>query len=485
MITVDNLVRIPGLNIEYLAGAEGGGRPVTWAHAVDLADPWQWVEAGDLVMTTGTGMPHGDEQGLWLLRLIETGVSGLVIAPHPTAPAVSEAMVQAADQHSFPLLQAPFELEFVSLARVIIKNSLDIERERLEKAKRIFDAYVASLSHDSSRLGRLEAVARGVGWELALIDDASENVLLTSRPRPGLGSSKLETTLLPVPGRLRTSLRIRTAVNTVPDPLLAHYVMGITALELEQYAKFLDERRQDGETVLSGLLKGALELPSITSALEKRRMSGHLVLLSIQPGEEGAYTASTLHLAPALQDPEVLLLQEEDELLALTSDDYRLINELIALLGPGTKAGISLPLSPAIAAPEAKRQAHLALEDMRESTDSICRYGEATREQGYFPQSIAESRALVEKVLGPVVDHDRKGRVDLLRTLEAFLATDRSFVHASQALKIHRQTLVYRLNTIEKLTGLHPNSTEGTAKFWLALQAGRRAGLLPKSRSFG
>lgn len=478
MITVDNLVRLPGLNIEYLAGTGGGGRPVSWAHAVDLPDPWHWVEGGDLVMTTGAGMPTGDDQSPWLQHLIDAGVSGLIIAPRPTAPAIDLSMIRTADEHAFPLLLAPFELEFVSLARVIIKNSLDIERERLEKAKRIFDAYGDSLGREADTLGRLEAIARGVGWELKVIDDASGTVVAASRQLSGHNTSERENTVLAIPGRLRMSLHIHTGTSTSPDPLLAHYVTGITALELEQYAKSLDERRRDGETMLRSLLKGAVEISIISSGLQQRGITGDTVLLCIKAGAGGAYSFSNLHLALAMRDPEILLLQEGDEFYALVPDNSQLIADLGSLLGR-SRVGVSLPLSPVVGAHEARRQAHLALQDAIDTESAVCRYGNSGEERGYFPRSIAESRALVRGVLGPIIDHDRNSRSDLLETVQVFLAADRSFVQAAKELKIHRQTLVYRLNTIEQLTKLHPNSTEGTARFWFAFQTGKRAGLLP------
>lgn len=478
MITVDNLIRIPDLGIEYLGGVEGGGRPVSWAHAVDLPDPWHWVEAGDLVMTTGVGMPVAEDQAAWLLRLIETGVSGLIIAPHPKAPEVDVSMMRVADDHQFPLLKAPFELEFVALARVIIKNSLDIEHERLEKAKRIFDAYGDALGRKSDRLGRLEAIARGVGWGLALVDDATGDVLEESGGRKSTEASDAEEATQSVPGRLRISLRITTEKNTIPDPLLMHYVLGITALELEQYAKSLDEKRHDGETVLRSLLKGALELRAITPVLEQRGMIGEVVLLSIRSGSKGSYDESTIHLSPALRDPEILLLQEDDQLFALAPDDDALFESISFLLGDAD-IGVSLPVSGVVGMTEAKRQAYLALQDSLEANTGVSRYGSPNDEQAYFPRSITESRALIRQILGPIIEHDRKSRGDLMETLETFLTADRSFVRAARELNIHRQSLVYRLNAVERLTKLHPNSTEGTARFWYAIQVGKRAGLLP------
>jgi purine catabolism regulator len=57
LISVDELAGVPTPGLHYLAGQAGGTRLVTWAHACDLADPWNWVEPGDLVMTTGGGLP--------------------------------------------------------------------------------------------------------------------------------------------------------------------------------------------------------------------------------------------------------------------------------------------------------------------------------------------------------------------------------------------------------------------------------------------
>src|SRR5690242_695134 len=87
MITVDGLVAVPSLGLAYLAGAGGGSRPVTWAHACDLPNPWRWVNAGDMVMTTGGGLPaSAAAQARWIARLLDSRVSSLVIARKPGAP---------------------------------------------------------------------------------------------------------------------------------------------------------------------------------------------------------------------------------------------------------------------------------------------------------------------------------------------------------------------------------------------------------------
>src|SRR5262245_35372587 len=142
MISVDQLVAVPSMGLHYLAGKRGGSRLVTWAHACDLADPWKWFETGDLVMTTGGGMPADeDDQRTWMTQLIDSKVSALVVALSPSAPEVTAGMVGVAEAAGFPLLSASYELHFVSLARTVIESAIESERQRVASIKRLYDVY--------------------------------------------------------------------------------------------------------------------------------------------------------------------------------------------------------------------------------------------------------------------------------------------------------------------------------------------------------
>lgn len=475
MITVDSLVLIPDLNIGYLAGSSGGGRPVSWAHAVDLPDPWEWVGAGDLVMTTGAGIPEDDlAQAEWLVRLIEAGVSGLIVASPPGGRKISPVMLHKADMRSFPLLKAPYELEFVSLARLVIKNSLTLERQQLDKAKRLFDAYGQSISQDSGVEQRLGAIARSLGWQLELIDDVDGQTIVSSQFKV---HSLTESSVAEVPGRLRTRLRIQKPANSVPDTLLTYYVGAIMALELEQQAKALDELRLQGSVALTELLEGVIDFHALAPLLRRRGLNGKMVLACMEPGPEGLYKPSNIHLARLLRDTGILITEEAGRLIALVPEESDIAAGMVRLLGKGTKAGVSACLSAVVDAQEAKRQASLALHNSSGLEAGVFKYSDPA-EAGYFPRSVAESRAVVDRILGRLIEHDRTSSSSLLNTLEVFLNSDRSLLRASQQLNIHRQTLVYRLKTIQQITGLHPASTEGTAQFWFALQTAHRSSLL-------
>jgi len=110
MLTVQNLINIDLLKLEAVAGLARLA-VITWAHTVDLPDPWRWVSPGDLVMTTGVGLPFdAEEQVVWLEKLVQSNASALVVVPRHDAPPLSQALLDAADRLLFPVLRASFDV---------------------------------------------------------------------------------------------------------------------------------------------------------------------------------------------------------------------------------------------------------------------------------------------------------------------------------------------------------------------------------------
>ena len=55
----------------------------------------------------------------------------------------------------------------------------------------------------------------------------------------------------------------------------------------------------------------------------------------------------------------------------------------------------------------------------------------------------------------PLLAHDRERRSDLVRTLRVYLATGANASEAADRLFLHRNSMLYRLARVEKLTGLN------------------------------
>ena len=72
------------------------------------------------------------------------------------------------------------------------------------------------------------------------------------------------------------------------------------------------------------------------------------------------------------------------------------------------------------------------------------------------------------ELVRPLVEHDRERRSDLVRTLRAYFASGANASEAADRMFLHRNSMLYRLERIQKLTGLDLKDPKAS----LALQLG-------------
>jgi len=85
-----------------------------------------------------------------------------------------------------------------------------------------------------------------------------------------------------------------------------------------------------------------------------------------------------------------------------------------------------------------------------------------------------ELAAFKSKVLGPLLDHE--GSSDLLRTLEVYFEHKGNLSKAAEALFIHRNTILYRMERIAKITNLELDNADTRLAVQLALKIHRMTG---------
>ena len=78
-------------------------------------------------------------------------------------------------------------------------------------------------------------------------------------------------------------------------------------------------------------------------------------------------------------------------------------------------------------------------------------------------------RAFRDRLLGPLLEYDREHRADLVPTLRAFLACSGSWTRCAEELHIHVNTLRYRIQRIEQMTGRDLGRLEARVDLFLAL----------------
>lgn len=499
-ITVAELVEIASLGTRLLAGAGGGDRPISWAHVCELAAPWEWLGDGDLVMTTGLGIPEpAAAQEEYVVRLAEAGVVGVAIGENMSAPPLSPRMMRAADARGFPLLMTRYEVPFTLMARIVSAENSAEDQNRLSHALRIFEhlQLLVAQGGEKQLLGKLGDEVR---CRLHLIEARSgQPVGEGSTPLPeALGEALLAQPLdprgrrpavlrlpesrgalvMPVPGPRGLLLIARPDGDERPDLTLLHHVVTVVSLEQVTVVADRERSRRLGASLLAQIIDGRIDPGAASEEVKNRGFDSSTVVVA-SSGDDGS--EQWTHLHHTFDDAGVpqLLLTRGGTTLALLPDEEEALRRLVEAVPVGSHSGVSEPFESISGVPEAARQARWSLRQAEARDEPICRYSDEEGISPFLPGSLEGSRAAALQVLGSLLAYDEQHRSTLLLSLRVFLEENRSWQRAASRLHVHKQTLVYRMDRVEQLTGRRLSSTADVAELWLALEAGMASGAIP------
>lgn len=497
-ITIRELTELPHLRTWLHAGAGGADREVTWAHVCELAEPWEWLSGGELVMTTGLGVPSApDAQRAYVARLAAVGAAGLTIAERLHSPPLTAEMVEAANALPFPILFTGYEVPFIALERVVADASRGESQRLLARTVRLYDTSRAAAAEGLSGAALVARLADTVGYRAFVVDPRRMRTLLPggAEPPPGLvsavaaaGSDRATPfpaylrvqdgdehgIALPIPVRRPAVLLAVADRRMSPEIPVLQHVATIAALELERVASDRERERRTGAGLLAGLLERRVAEEASLRELQERRITRPFAIVASELPADPTEDAELHHRLGDVGVP-ALLLDRASVLLALVSDEPRIPEALLAELGPGGRIGVSEPFASPTQAPDAARQARWALEASRGSDAGLVRYGDQALTP-FLPRTLDEARAAVDRVLGPLREYDAAHSTALLASTRVFLAENRSWQRAAAQLEVHKQTLVYRMRRVEELTGRRLDRTEDVAELWLAIRTAEAAG---------
>ena len=136
-ITVRRLAGHKDLGLTLVAGRENADRVISWAHAIELADPTPYLSGGELVMTTGLKMgPTSDEQYEYVARLSAAGVVALAFDTGTNFDRVPDGVLSAGDALGLPILQVPADTPFIAITRAVID---ELTADQLRSVQRVVD----------------------------------------------------------------------------------------------------------------------------------------------------------------------------------------------------------------------------------------------------------------------------------------------------------------------------------------------------------
>ena len=486
-----DLVDTPHLRLTVRAGAGGLERPVSWAQTSDLEEPWSWLAGGELLMKNGRTLPESGRGQAALVRgLAEKGICGVVIGLDSATPELTSAATALADDLAFPVLLVPYSVGFAAIGRAVAAGAEDDDGRRIAVTERVYQVIRESVSRSVPQ-DALSQLGRDIACRLAVLDAATGEVALdSSDPVPGALRRALTDEIAGRRGAIPGVLHVaagddRALVVEVPDEeptVLVAYAFRASApdiVQLQHLASAMavllaqqnvrrEHDRRIGAELLASLCDGRLTTGESGRMLTEQGLRpSATALIALSGGSQSA--ERHLHVSLGRRQVPHLLLRRGPVLYALLPTGDGPLAALRHRVGADAAIGVSDALQHPRRGPAAVREATWAMRAAESTPDRTAHYGGVTMLS--VLRDTEEAQVVVDRVLGALIAYDAAHSSDMVRTLDAYLRCDRSWVKTAAAMGVHRQTVVYRIQRVEEITGRRIADTAAIAEFWLALRA--------------
>ncbi|MGH2613731.1 MAG: PucR family transcriptional regulator [Thermomicrobiales bacterium] len=472
-----------------------------------------FVREGDLVLTTAMGVGHDAALFAVFVRdVARSNAAALLVALGPHAEAIPGEVSAAAESLALPLVTLPWELTFSDISNAVLGRLLDeqhaVVRESLALQERLTQlvidgADLAGLARAlAAMLGRPVAIADAAGNVLARGGGTSEfetQVQEAVRRQANPSAEGLPEAdslrLLPANGLALAAIESgRETCGYIATPIGAGPLTAVERLTLQHAvtaaALCMLQRRAAEETALR--LRddfvwslAASYIASPADAIARGRLLGDDVSLryaglygKVERGESddehrGLPAQSRLRILDAIEG--AAAHQRRAALATVIGDVVVAFVEVSraseSLEGLVDRINTRLQShSPAIdvswgigAVHEGFANFRLTYRDAR----AACQIGASVRGAGSVTHvsqtgsyrvllgigANPESRRFWDGYLRDLIDYGEQKGMDLLGTLELYLTTQGNVSETARRLHLHRQSLLYRLQRIEELTG--------------------------------
>ncbi|BBZ68842.1 putative regulatory protein [Mycolicibacterium insubricum] len=478
------------LGLDLRAGHAGVSAPIGVVTTTELTDPTPWLSGGELVLTTGIGLPEDDDgRRAYLYRLADAGVAALGFGVGVRMPATPRALIDAADERGLALFDVPLPTPFVALVQAVVNESARQQSQSSTHARNVQQRMTrAAVSGGPD--ATLRALASGCAGIAVLADrhgrinppilDPAVQALVFDQIRRNPGSSAVESV---GPGAIVTQpIRVghtghgwlAVVFEHPPQPtdhILIGHANSLLALDFEKPLRLRTAQHRLNAAALGVLLAADADLgPAQQLVAEAADNTGIRALVLC--ADTSAALAEPLHQAlQAAGRPVFVHTEATQATVVLRGGDgtgfaARLLDGLPSGLRRHTRAGLSTPapvaqLAGAVA--EARRSA-AAAPPGGEVLDAARMAGRTLLED---PATRAALGQLAGTLIAPLHDADPA----LVTSLRAFLEHHGHWEAAATAAGVHRHTLRARLARIEELLGVDLGSARVRAELLLALLA--------------
>jgi PucR family transcriptional regulator, purine catabolism regulatory protein len=535
MISVQDILEIPDLNLRLLAGAKAVSNPVRWVHITEIPDPTRWLKGGELLLTTGYGFVGSEAQQVAQLKqLIDHNLSGLGFGTGFSFDKVPEALVKVAEEYSFPLFEVPYHVPFIAITEAVASKIVNEQYSLLQRSLAVHEKLTKIVLEEKGLEAILSTLSALVGCSAVLFDFHGV-VLCEAAYRRRLGGEIVAELWKQISDRradrqnfalslhgvaagvqvypVVASHRIGAFLAVVKDSgdfsdydrIILHHVVTVTALELvKKKAVAETEKRLAGdffdELIASDLYEEEIARRLAFFGLDPK--VPHLIALvdidgavsadghgeredaAAQDIKERLHWAvdefmakrEALFISASRSDSVVILMQpgksDGDEAVGIAAELQRAIGALLPEIS--VSVGIGRPHRSLIDLRQSYYEASYAIKIRKlKGGDGVIASFDDLGSYGLLLglQDTLSLEVFYDSVLGKLQDYDEQNSSDLVKSLACFLEANGHWGDAAEKLYVHRHTLRYRMKRVEEITGRDLDQSQDRMEFWLALKA--------------
>jgi hypothetical protein len=453
----------------------------------DLLDPRRYLAGGELVLTGlawwRAGRPARSRT--FVEALAGAGVAALA-AGEAALGAVPRDLVAACAEAGLPLLRVPVDHSFATVTERANRQLGGRDDLVAVLARhRALVAAVAARENAGSGLARvLDLVASDLGAAVWVLSPGGRLISASGAPPDDEARRRLARQYLAVPRlphRVGDVTIVADGLSKVDGWFLVHSFAGHLSVvdelrSLIQLEYDLAHRRSEAHLALAAALDGTVA-SDVDAALRRCGLDPRAPAVVL--AATGPLAAPVLAEALASQDAvwapaatDVVAVVPADDTAALLAHVRATVDFLARGLGPQPlRIGLSDPVSggAGLLGAVAEARAAAAIADPRPHTvTGPDRLSSHALLLAAVPAELRQ--AYRGRVLGPLLEHDRVHHTELVATLAAYLECSGSWSRCAAAMHLHVNTVRYRIERIEALTGRDLRRLADQTDLLLALQ---------------
>lgn len=157
MISVREVLELPAVAAgapTVLAGRASLDRPVRWVHVCEQPDVTEFVDGGELILTSGTGVPPDPAAWTALARsMTDRGAAGMIVELGAYHQRLPDQMIDHAEASGLPVVALSRPIRFVDVTRIVHELLLgghrDLLRQRVDDQQTFSDLALAGAGPDT------------------------------------------------------------------------------------------------------------------------------------------------------------------------------------------------------------------------------------------------------------------------------------------------------------------------------------------------